>query len=189
MLGSLEKFNKLVDALEALPTIGKKTAIRVAYHLVMRDNYLGVKIAHAIEDALRNITKCEQCGAMSENELCNICVDDARDATTLCIVQSAKEIILFEENSLFNGKYFVLESVDEDAIHNLQQIVSNGVEEIVFALTPSIQNEAMMLYIEDQLQMYSVTFTKIAQGVPTGVNLENIDILSLTRALQDRVRV
>ena len=126
---------------------------------------------------------------MSEDELCYICCDETRDASLLCIVENAKDILLLEENGLFDGKYFVLETLDEVNMSHLETIVQNGVREVLFALTPYIANDAVMLYIEDKLGIYDLNFSKIAQGVPTGVSLENIDLLSLTRALEDRVRV
>ena len=186
---SLDKFNHLVDALSELPTIGKKSATRLAYHIVMDDNYVGMRVAHAIEDALGSLKRCRSCGGMSEDELCFICSDERRDMSLLCIVESAKDIILLEENGLFDGKYFVLETLDEITMQKLELSVQEGVREVIFALTPSISNDALILYIEEQLSEFEVNFSKIAQGVPTGVSLENIDILSLTRALEDRVRV
>jgi len=185
----LEKFDKLVEALQELPTIGKKSATRLAYFMLMKDSFVGMKISNAIEDALGNLRVCSSCGGMSEDDLCFICCDEARDESLLCIVENAKDILLLEENGLFEGKYFVLESLEMLNISMLEKIVMAGVKEIVFALTPSIANDAVILYIEDKLKEYSVNYTKIAQGVPTGVSLENIDLLSLTRALEDRVRV
>jgi len=189
MSRSLEKFNRLVDALQELPTIGKKSATRLAYFMIMNDTYTGMKISHAIEDALGSLKKCRDCGGMSEDELCHICSDERRDYTLLCIVENAKDILLLEENGLFDGKYFVLDSLEELSIEHLEKIVQDGVREVLFALTPSIANDAVILYIEDKLSEYDLNFTKIAQGVPTGVSLENIDLLSLTRALEDRVKV
>jgi recombination protein RecR len=186
---SLEKFNRLVDALQELPAIGKKSATRIAYFMIMNDTYVGLKISHAIEDAIGSLRKCRMCGGMSEDELCTICCDESRDSTLLCIVENAKDILLLEENGLFDGKYFVLDSLEELSISDLEKIVRGGIKEILFALTPSIANDAVILYIEDKLSEYNVHFSKIAQGVPTGVSLENIDLLSLTRALEDRVRV
>jgi len=189
MNSSLEKFNRLVEALQELPTIGKKSATRLAYFMIMNDTYVGLKISHAIEDAIGSLKKCRVCGGMSEDELCHICCDEARDTSLLCIVENAKDILLLEENGLFDGRYFVLESLEEFSLSHLENIVKDGVEEILFALTPSIANDAVILYIEDKLSSYNVHFSKIAQGVPTGVSLENIDLLSLTRALEDRVKV
>ena len=188
-MNNLDKFNRLVDALQDLPTIGKKSATRLAYFMVMNDSYVGLKISHAIEDALGSLKKCTKCGGMSEDELCSICCDERRDDTLLCIVENAKDILLLEENGLFDGRYFVLESLDELSISHLVEIATNGIFELVFAITPSIANDALILYIEDKLSHLDINFTKIAQGVPTGVSLENIDLLSLTRALEDRVRV
>jgi len=189
MNSSLEKFNRLVDALQDLPTIGKKSATRIAYFMIMNDTYVGMKISHAIEDAIGSLKKCKVCGGMSEDEICHICSDETRDASLLCIVENAKDILLLEENGLFDGKYFVLDSLEELSITHLENIAKSGTSEILFALTPSIANDAVILYIEDKLSAYNVNFSRIAQGVPTGVSLENIDLLSLTRALEDRVRV
>lgn len=189
MNNSLEKFNRLVDSLQELPTIGKKSATRLAYYMIMGDTFVGMRVSHAIEDALGSLKKCVDCGGMSEDEICYICSDEERDSTLLCIVENAKDILLLEENGLFDGKYFVLDSLEELSISHLEDMVRNGVNEILFALTPSISNDAVILYIEDKLGSYSINFTKIAQGVPTGVSLENIDLLSLTRALEGRVRV
>ncbi len=186
---SLDKFNRLVDALQELPTVGKKSATRLAYHMIMNDSYVGMKISHAIEDALGSLKKCTSCGGMSEDELCFICSDERRDERVLCVVENAKDILLLEENGLFDGRYFVLDTLDEVTIEQLDYVARYGVKEVIFALTPSISNDAVILYIEEKLSKYDLNFSKIAQGVPTGVSLENIDILSLTRALEDRVRV
>ena len=189
MNSSLEKFNRLVDALQDLPAIGKKSATRIAYFMIMNDTYAGMKISHAIEDAIGSLKKCTVCGGMSEDELCHICTDETRDASLLCIVENAKDILLLEENGLFDGKYFVLDSLEEPSVSHLENIAKSGISEILFALTPSIANDAVILYIEDKLNAYNINFSRIAQGVPTGVSLENIDLLSLTRALEDKVRV
>lgn len=190
MTKSLDKFNRLVEALEQLPTIGKKSATRLAYHMVTKDSFNALRLSHAIEEAISSIKRCRKCGAMSEDELCSICCDERRDASLLCIVESAKDILLLEENGLFDGRYFVLETLDEiNVAALLDRVQEDGVKEIIFALTPSIQNDAVILYIEDKLAGMALKFTKIAQGVPTGVSLENIDVLSLSRALEDRVKV
>lgn len=189
MKHSLEKFTRLVDALQELPTIGQKSATRLAYHMVMKDSFGAMKIAHAVEDAVGTIRRCRSCGGMSEDELCGVCSDESRDVTLLCIVENAKDILTIEENGLFNGRYYVLDSLDALDIDHLRATVGSGVEEVIFALTPSIANDAIMLYLEDKLEAFSVRFSRIAQGVPTGVSLENIDMLSLARALEDRVKV
>ena len=189
MKRSLEKFNRLVDALQQLPTIGQKSATRLAYHMVMNDSFGALKLAHAIENALTSLKKCHSCGGLSEDELCAICSDERRNHEVLCIVESAKDILTFEENALFDGRYFVLESLEELDMTHLRNVVKSGIREVIFALTPSIPNQGVMLYIEDKLGDCDVRFSRIAQGVPTGVSLENVDILSLTKALEDRVSI
>ena len=189
MKHSLEKFNKLVDALQELPTVGQKSAVRLAYHMVMKDNFTALKIAHAIENALGSLRKCHSCGGMSEDELCAICSDESRDVRLLCIVENAKDILTLEENGLFDGRYFVLDALDELDVSHLRAMVESGGEEVIFAMSPSIATDAIILYIEDKLAGCGVRFSRIAQGVPTGVSLENIDMLSLARALEDRVKV
>jgi len=186
----LEKFYELVEAFESLPTIGKKSALRLAYHIVMNDNYCGIKIAHSIENALKNITKCSRCGSMSEHEICEVCLDDDRNHTKVCIVQSAKDIFTIEESKQFDGLYFVVEELDPDSIDRLISFIKeNSVSDILFAITPSLSNEAFILFIEDKLKDFKITFSKIAQGVPTGVSLENVDILSLAKAIQSKVDI
>lgn len=149
MKRSLEKFNRLVDALQQLPTIGQKSATRLAYHMVMNDSFGALKLAHAIENALTSLKKCHSCGGLSEDELCAICSDERRNHELLCIVENAKDILTFEENALFDGRYFVLESLEELDITHLRNVVKSGIREVIFALTPSIANQGVMLYIEE----------------------------------------
>lgn len=190
MSRGLEKFYHLVDALETLPTIGRKSAIRLAYHITMNDSFNGLKIAHSIENAINSIKKCQQCGSMSEHEICDICLDEDRNHTLLAIVQNAKDIFSIEESKYFMGKYFVLNELSENNLSKLTSYIKEqNVAEILFAITPSLANDAFILFVEDRLKHFNLTFTKIAQGVPTGVNLENVDILSLSKAIESRVRI
>lgn len=184
----IEAFENLVDAFGALPSIGKKTAVRLAYHAVMEDGFAAMKLAHALENGVNTIQRCTKCHNMSEDELCNICADPYRDNSKLCIVQSAKDILTIEESGQFNGVYYVVNQIqDMDESHLFYAV--DGVDEIIFAFPPSIATDTMILYIEDKLNGLNIQFTKIAQGVPTGVELENIDIMSLSRALEARVKV
>jgi len=190
MKKGLEKFYDLVDAFESLPTIGKKSALRLAYHIVMNDGYTGIKLAHSIENGLKHVKRCKKCGSMSEHEICEICLDDTRNKTKVCIVQSAKDVFLIEESKQFDGLYFVIEELNLDCMANLMNFVhENFVKDVLFAVTPSLSNDAFILYIEDKLKDLNISFTKIAQGVPTGVSLENVDILSLAKAIQSKVDI
>ncbi len=188
MKHKIASFENLVEAFHALPGIGKKTAVRLAYHIAVENGFVGVKLAQAIEDAVENVRKCLHCHNMSEDELCGICADESRDRSKLCIVQSAKDILSIEESGEFNGTYYVISKLEDmDTLHLKRAI--EGITEVIFAFPPSIATDTMILYIEEKLEESDVVFTKIAQGVPTGVELENIDIMSLSRALEARVRI
>ena len=187
---SSEKFNELVQSFANLPTIGKKTAIRLAYFVSMKNHLLGTKLAHDIENAIRFIKPCEKCGSLSENELCEICTDTERDRSILCIVENAKDVLILEESGSFEGLYFVLDELDDEKIAKLRQMLQEfGVKELVFALTHSVNSEAMGLFIEDKLKDLNLNFSKIAQGIPSGVNLENVDFISLHKAMVFRTRL
>ena len=190
MKRNLSKFNSLVEAFEALPTIGKKSALRLAYYIVYQNTFVGMKIVHTIESALQHTQMCSRCGFLSEHELCHICSDESRDNHKLCIVQDAKDVFAIEESRQYSGRYFVLgESIDEESIKRLILMVKDSISEILFGLTPSVANDGLILYIEDKLKDYDIEFNKIAQGVPTGVTLENVDILSLAKAIESKVKV
>lgn len=186
----LRSFYNLVEAFESLPTIGRKSALRLAYHITMGDSHCGLKIAHAIENAIKNVQQCKYCGSMSEYEVCEICLDDSRSGLIVAIVQNAKDIFVLEESKRFQGKYFVLSEVNEYLIEKLKNFIAfNKTEEILFAITPSLASDVVIIHIEDRLKDFGLKFSKIAQGVPTGVSLENVDMMSLVRAIESRVNV
>jgi recombination protein RecR len=184
----IEAFENLVSAFQEMPSIGKKSAIKMAYHLVMEDSFSAMKLAHAIEEGVNSIRRCKKCHNMSENELCSICSDEYRDNSKLCIVQSAKDIITIEESGQYNGIYYIIRELHDLDEYHLKEMV-RGIEEVIFAFPPSIATDTMILYIEEKLSDTNLHFTKIAQGVPTGVELDNVDILSLSRALESRVKI
>ena len=188
MKHKIEAFENLVNAFQAMPSIGKKSAIKMAYHLVMEDSFAGMKLAHAIEEGVNSIRACKACHNMSEDELCSICSDEYRDEKTLCIVQSAKDILTIEDSGQYKGLYYIVTQLSDLDEYHLKS-ATKGKEEVIFAFPPSLATDTMILYIEDKLSDTKIRFTKIAQGVPTGVELDNIDILSLSRALEARVRV
>lgn len=193
---SLKAFSNLITALEKLPTIGKKSAQKMAYSLCVENKFLGLNIAHAIENAALVIKKCHKCLGLSESEICEICLDDTRQNGELCIVANSRDIFIIEEMGEFQGRYFVLDSqqdleqIDFSLLNH--RIQAESIHEIIFALSPSLANEAIMLYIEDKIKTPCATplqFSKIAQGVPTGIGLDSIDQLSLLAALNSRVKL
>ena len=151
-------------------------------------------VEHAISDILEaykvEIRVCEECGGIANTSVCEICKDTTRNNGELCIVADSRDIFLLEESGEFLGKYFVLDSLETLNLGKLEHCISvNRIQEIIFALSPSLGSDSIMLYLEDKLENLGLRFTKIAQGVPTGVSLENVDQLSIIRALQSRVKI
>lgn len=186
----IEKFNELVESFSKLPTIGKKTAIRLAYHICTNNPLESMKLAHNIENALRFIKPCKQCGALSENELCEICTDEERDKDILCLVQSPKDVLILEESKSYTGLYFVLDDLNDEKLSNLRQMILQlHSKELIFAFTHSLNSDAMIFFIEERLKDLNLQFSKIAQGIPSGVNLENVDHISLHKAISYRTKI
>lgn len=185
----LERFDALVEAFSKLPGVGKKSAMRFAYFVSVGDSFAGMRLAQAIDDAVRLISRCKQCGGLSEHELCEICSDPDRNGDSICVVENAKDILILEQSGAYDGLYFVLDEISEHSVSKLGDMASQvGASEIIFAFTPGLSADAAMLYTEDRLKDLGIKFSKIAQGVPTGVSLENIDTLSLLKAMQDRMK-
>lgn len=186
----IEKFNELVESFSKLPTIGKKTAIRLAYHICTNNPLESMKLAHNIENALRFIKPCKQCGSLSENELCEICIDEERDKDILCVVQSPKDVLILEESKSYNGFYFVLDDLNDEKLSNLRQMILQlHSKELIFAFTHSLNSDAMIFFVEERLKDLNLKFSKIAQGIPSGVNLENVDHISLHKAISYRTKI
>ncbi|MCI6988550.1 MAG: recombination mediator RecR [Campylobacter sp.] len=186
----IEKFDDLVSAFEKLPGVGKKSALRFAYYISLEDSFSGLNLAHSIENAVTFLRRCANCGCICEDEICEICADEFRNKEIICVVESPKDILLIEESRSYDGLYFVLENLDESTILRLiNHISTNNSKEILFAFTPSINSDGVAIFLEDRLKDLELKFTKIAQGVPTGVSLENIDTLSLSKAIKDRTKV
>jgi recombination protein RecR len=184
----LEPFKNLVEAFNALPSIGQKSAMKLAYHIVTQNSYEGIKLAHAIERAIESIQRCKKCNNLSEDELCAICSDENRDKTKVCIVESAKDILTIEQLGHYDGLYYVLSDVDEFDLMHLKDMLKET-KEVIFAFAPSVASDTLILFMESQLEDMNLKFTKIAQGVPTGISLDSVDTLSLVRALEDRVDI
>lgn len=187
---NLQSFYLLVETLEKLPSIGRKSAEKMAYTLCVENKYLGMQIAKNIQNATERMRKCSMCGGLSEEEECQICQDEERNNGQLCIVGHPRDIAIIENTNAFFGKYFVLEALESIDFETLiALIVKNNIQEIIFSFSPSLANDTLMLFVEDRLSVIPLTFSKIAQGIPTGIGLDHIDELSLTRAFEGRIKI
>jgi len=184
----LHSLNKLIEALEELPSIGRKSATRLAL-AIAKDKFKALKLINAIEDVVTNVTECQICGNFSEHEICEICDNPDREKT-LAIVESPKDVLVIEKSGSYEGYYFVLKRLDEEHIQKIREtVLQKEIKEVIFAFPPSVENEAKSLYLEEKLKDLDLEFSQIAQGVPTGVHFENVDISSLSSAIKKRVKI
>jgi len=184
----LKSIQNLIEILEEFPSIGKKSATRLALNLA-KDKFKALKLANAIEEVVSKVTECKECGNFSEHEICEICDNPNRDKI-IAIVENAKDIMTIEQSGVYNGYYFVLNHLIDENIQKLRNIIKNKeIKEIIFAFPPSVESEARSLYLEDKLKDLEVEFSQIAQGVPTGVHFENVDINSLAKAIKLRFKI
>ncbi len=185
---NLFSFNTLVNALEKIPTIGKKSARKMAYTLAIENAPLGLQIAQAIHDCIATIEKCSVCGALSHGEVCHICLDSNRKDGTLCIVSHPKDVFLIEEIGEFHGVYCVIEDYKHcDFTELIKRVKEENIQEVIFAFMPSLESDLIVMFIQEKLSCLHLKFSKIAQGVPSNVSLDNIDHFSLARAFNARV--
>ncbi len=184
----LKSINQLVEILQEFPSIGKKSATRLALSLA-KDKFKALKLVNALENVISNIQECKICGNFSEHEICEICDNPMREKI-LAIVESPKDIMTIEESGSYNGYYFVLSSINSEKIEQIKNIIKEKqIKEIIFAFPPCVENEAKSLLLEDKLKNLNIEFSQIAQGVPTGVHFENVDINSLAKAIKLRFKI
>ena len=189
----------LIEALRCLPGVGPKSAQRMTLHLLERDREGAAALADALQQAVARIDHCSRCRNFTELEICEICADPRRDATTICVVgvscgHSANKIV--EDATGFRGLYFVLmghlspidgigpEEIGLDRFH--RRVVDEGIREVILATNPTVEGEATAYYLIDMLQPEGVRVSRIAHGVPLGGELEYVDGSTLAHAFLGR---
>ena len=191
-----EPLERLIQELSRLPGIGPKTAQRLAFHLLRVDRQRADSLAQAIEDVKARIGYCERCYNIAEGSLCAICASPRRDASVLCVVESAFDVLAVERTSEYNGLYFVLhgvispiDGIGPEQIH-IQQLLDRvrdeATSEVIIATDADIEGEATALYLQRALQPLGARVTRPAHGLPVGGDLEYADELTLARAMAGR---
>ena len=188
---------RLIDRFASFPGIGKKTAQRMAFHVLKDSEDNAMSLAKAVKDVKSNIAACSLCGGITEKDPCTICDDSKRDRNLICVVEVPADIYAFERTSGFNGVYHVLGGVlspldgigpDELNIDSLVDRASSD-SEIVLALNPSIEGDTTCLYISKILSDNDVKITRLARGIPVGGELEYTDDATLLRAMEGRTSI
>lgn len=186
-----------VTQLSRLPGIGRKTALRLALHLLRQDESMGVALGQSIIDMRRGIRYCSVCHNISETEVCPICSDQRRDRSTVCVVENVKDVMSFENTGQYSGVYHVLGGVispmdgvgpDMLEIDSLVERVASGeVSEVILALSATMDGETTNYYIFRRLAPYpDVKITQLARGVSVGNEIEYTDEITLGRSLLNR---
>ena len=192
-----EPANKLIDQLSQLPGIGRKTAQRLAFYILKSDDTYIRNLSDAINDIKKNILFCDNCGIMSEENICHICQDIDRVGNIICVVEQPQDIYAFEKTNSFRGKYHVIGGVlspldgigpDDLNLENLYNRVKSGME-IIIATNPSIEGDTTSLYLAKMLEKLGAKVTRLARGLPVGGDLEYMDELTLARAIEGRTEI
>lgn len=188
--------NNLIQSLMILPGVGRKSAQRMALHLLEKSPEKAHQLAQDIDSALDNIGRCQRCRNLTESDLCHICTDLRREADLLCIVETPMDVIAIESAGSYRGKYFVLygklSPLDgvgpgDLGLTDLSNLVAEqGIEEVILATNLTVEGEATAHYISEQLGSQGVKLSRIAQGVPTGGELEYVDGNTLSLAMAGR---
>jgi len=189
----------LATELSRLPGIGRKTALRLTYHLLRQPADQSKRLAQALLTLGERVRPCVRCFNLTEDELCAICRDPRRDATTICVVEQASDIGAIERAGEYRGVYHVLggrlsplDGVGPDDLTVgalVGRLGSSDVREVILATNPSLEGEATALYVQGQVAPRQVTVSRIARGLPVGGDLEYADELTLGRALEGRRQV
>lgn len=191
-----QSLNKLIDEFAALPGIGPKTAERLAFHILKAQTHEALALAKAISDVKNNISQCKICGNLCEGDICNICADQKRDHSIICIVEQPKDIINLEKTGLCKWGYHVLgghiaplEGVDPDDLNInslVKRIQAGDVKEIVMATNPNMAGDGTALYICSLVKNADIKISRLARGLPTGSSIEFASAKILTDAIISR---
>lgn len=189
------RLQKLIRELSRLPSVGERTAGRLAYHLVT-NRTLATDLFKAIQDTVEGVSLCERCFFLAESELCSICQDDTRDEALLCVVEKPIDLIAFERMGEFKGYYHVLHGLWSPlrgkTAENLRlgelliRLKALNLREVVIATGSTVEGDATALYIARLLAEKGVNATRLAQGMPKGAELEYADDITLARAWNGR---
>jgi recombination protein RecR len=186
----------LIDELGRLPGVGPKSAQRIAFHLLKLPTVDAMRLSSVIATAKERVTFCTRCFNIAEGPECELCNDDRRDSTVVCVVEEPRDIVAVEKTQEYHGRYHVLqgaispiEGVGPEQLRIRELLVrleAEGIEEVILCTNPNLEGEATAMYLSRLLKDLDVKVTRIASGLPVGGDLEYADELTLGRALEGR---
>ena len=193
-----ESIEKLIECFKILPSVGNKTAERYALAMLEAPKEKIEQLIEALQLVSNEIKRCPICGNLTDKQLCSICCDENRDNTTICIVQQPKDVIAMEKVKSYKGLYHVLYGAisplkgilpENLNIESLFSRINENIKEVIIATNPTMEGDTTALYLIKALKKYpNITITKLANGLPIGANLDYADEMTLTRALDGRIK-
>lgn len=187
---------RLLDELEKLPGVGPKSAQRIAYWILNSSSSDALRLADAITDVKQHVHFCKRCFSYAQDELCEICASEKRDASVICVVSEPRDIPPIERTGVFSGTYHVLggalsplEGIGPDALHVtelLARLNDPGIKEVILATNPNVEGETTASYLARLIAPTGVKVTRLASGLPVGGDLEFADEVTLGRAIESR---
>ncbi|MCR5024488.1 MAG: recombination mediator RecR [Lachnospiraceae bacterium] len=192
------KINKLIEELSALPGIGAKSAGRLAFYLINEPEEHVKRLTTAILDAKANIHYCSECFTLTDDEVCPICRNNGRDHSVIMVVENTRDLAAYEKTGRFEGVYHVLHGAispmlgigpNDIKLKELMKRLAGDVKEVIIATNSSLEGETTAMYISKLIKPTGIKVTRIASGVPVGGDLENIDEVTLLRALEGRTEI
>ncbi len=188
---------KLIESFKKLPSIGEKTAIRLAFYILNASNDEANEFIKSIQDAKANLKFCSKCFNISDTDPCSICANPSRDQSKICVVEDVKDVVAMEKTHEFKGLYHVLhgsispmDGVGPDDIkikELLARLMDGTVKEVILATNPRVEGEATSMYIAKLIKPMGIRVTRIAHGIPIGGDIEYTDEFTLGKALEGRV--
>ncbi len=190
---------KLIDELSKLPGIGRKSAQRLAFYILGASRESVKELTTAIDNAKNSVKFCSECCNLTDDDPCLICSDERRDHTTICVMESASDVIALEKTGEYNGLYHVLHGalspVDNISPEDIKikelllRVTKEDIKEVVLATDPDVEGEATAMYIAKLLKPFDVKVTRIAKGIPVGLDIEYIDGATLLKAFEGRLEI
>ena len=192
------EISKLIEELSALPGIGAKSAQRLAFHIINMPEEQVESLSSAILSAKKNVRYCKCCYTLTDDDICPICKDAARDHKTIMFVENTRDLVAYEKTGKFEGVYHVLHGAispmlgigpNDIKLKELMIRLEGDVDEVIIATNSSLEGETTAMYISKLIKPTGIKVTRIASGVPVGGDLEYIDEVTLLRALQGRTEI
>lgn len=193
---NIPSVEKLIDKFTSLPSIGRKSAQRIAFHILSLDENSVKDFAETIIDAKQKAKYCNCCQTLTDTDICSICSDENRDKSLICVVESPQDVMAFERTKEYNGTYHVLhgllspiDGITPDSLkikELLYRVANDDVKEIIMATNPTVDGEATAVYIARLLKPFEIKVTRLAYGIPVGASVEYSDEITLIRAFDGR---